>query len=131
MMGSLLAGVNESPGEYYFQDGVRLKHYRGNMTITMNTVQAHMNDPLPTTEASNTGSNVRLTSGINGAVVDKGPLTRYFPFLCQSIKHGFQDMGCRSIEQVSEVYVCMCRVYIDMYMYNIRCTGYIYHKYCV
>ena len=41
-----------------------------------------------------------MASGVNGAVVDKGPLSRYFPFLCQSIRHGFQDMGAKSMTQL-------------------------------
>lgn len=81
MMGSLLAGVDESPGDYFFQDGMRLKNYRG--------VQATSTQP---------GGGGLFVSGVSGAVVDKGPLSRYFPYLCQSVRHGLQDMGLCSLD---------------------------------
>lgn len=72
MCGSLLAGTEDSPGEYFYSDGgVRLKAYRG---IT--------------------------SSGVKGAVQDKGSLHAFLPYLVQSVKHGLQDIGAMSIEKL-------------------------------
>jgi IMP dehydrogenase len=134
MMGSLLAGVDESPGEYFFQDGKRLKHYRGTFSrgviVQSGPSKASMsgkslsskslgNSP-PSPQRSPTRINslrggaigpwtvddhstpYRLASGVSGAVIDKGPLSKYFPYLCQSVRHGLQDMGTRSLEVMWE-----------------------------
>jgi IMP dehydrogenase len=93
MMGSLLAGVEESPGEYFFQDGVQLKRYRS--SSASNYTDSILNSPK---EKSTTF----LSSGVSGSVADKGPLGRYLPFLCQSIRHGLQDMGVNSLVKMHE-----------------------------
>ena len=108
MMGSLLAGVDESPGDYFFQDGMRLKHYRGNFS---HHPPVHKSSPLPFRPSGgfagagaglDTAPEFRLASGVSGAVVDKGPLSQYFPYLCQSVRHGLQDMGVKSLTQTWE-----------------------------
>lgn len=90
MMGALLAGVDESPGEYFYQSGVRLKNYRANYLSK------------PARAATGEGAGYQVTSGVSGTVVDKGPLNRYFPYLCQSIRHGLQDMGIASVTRLHE-----------------------------
>lgn len=112
MMGSLFAGVDESPGEYFYQDGVRLKHYRGTLSTSIVDVDAPISSPgrsprkggssFVEAASSNATNSFRVASGVRGAVIDKGPLSRYIPYLCQSIRHGLQDMGTISITQMRE-----------------------------
>ena len=48
-----------------------------------------------------TGSQI-FSVGVSGAVVDKGTISRYIPYLAQSLRHGFQDIGARSIPIIHE-----------------------------
>jgi IMP dehydrogenase len=100
MMGSMLAGVDESPGDYFFQNGVRLKQYRANFSSSNMEHNKNAAPESPKIQRKKTiqpSINLRVASGVSGAVVDKGPLNKYFPYLCQSIKHGLQDMGTISL----------------------------------
>ncbi|KDO35637.1 inosine-5'-monophosphate dehydrogenase [Saprolegnia parasitica CBS 223.65] len=95
MCGSLFAGTEESPGQYFFQDGVRLKKYRG-----MGSVEAQGQGSAKRYFGSN--AVVKVAQGVSGAVVDKGSLNKYIPYLQQGIKHGFQDLGVKTIAQLHE-----------------------------
>jgi IMP dehydrogenase len=102
MMGSMLAGTDESPGEYFYQDGVRLKRYRG-----MGSLEAmhkggdkrYVWDDAP---AANSHTAIKVAQGVSGAVQDKGTLRRYIPYLMQGVRHGLQDAGCTSVKDAQE-----------------------------
>lgn len=84
MMGALLAGTEESPGSYYFKDGLRLKKYRGAYSREVLDEQGTTDYPI-------------ISTGVSGAVVDKGSVRKFLPYQAQSIRHGLQDLGVDSV----------------------------------
>jgi len=96
MCGSLLAGAEESPGEYFFsQDGRRLKSIRGTQSC-----ESMKKDTLGQSKSSS--SQVMVAQGVSGTVPDKGSMMKYIPYLIQGMKHGMQDIGMRSVAEVHE-----------------------------
>lgn len=98
MMGSMLAGTDEAPGDYFYQDGVRLKRYRGMGSIeamSKGSEKRYVWD-------SGTASAVKVAQGVSGAVQDKGTMLRYVPYLIQGVRHGMQDGGVSSLADASE-----------------------------
>lgn len=103
MMGSMLAGTQESPGEYVYRsapggDGtVRYKKYRG-----MGSVAAMKAGSAVRYFAEGENDRIRVAQGVTGSVTDKGSLKRYLPYLTIAVKHGLQDMGVMSVAQMHE-----------------------------
>jgi IMP dehydrogenase len=95
MMGSMLAGTEEAPGEYFYEGGVKVKRYRG-----MGSPEAMAERGAKRyVEADQT---VKVAQGVSGTVVDKGSVVDYVPYLLQGLRHALQDVGCTSIRQLHE-----------------------------
>lgn len=95
MLGSMMAGTEEAPGKYYYQDGKKLKRYRG-----MGSLEAM--DKGSTERYQATAAKTKVAQGVSGSVRDRGPLRTYFPYICQGVKHGLQDMGFRSVKELHQ-----------------------------
>ncbi|XP_074275544.1 inosine-5'-monophosphate dehydrogenase 2-like [Silene latifolia] len=96
MMGSFLAGSTEAPGAYVYQNGRRVKKYRGMGSLeamTQGSDQRYLGDK----------SKLKIAQGVVGAVADKGSILKFIPYNMHAVKQGFQDMGASSIQSAHDL----------------------------
>ncbi|KAK8844671.1 inosine-5'-monophosphate dehydrogenase [Kwoniella newhampshirensis] len=107
MMGGLLAGTTESPGEYFYHEGKRVKVYRG-----MGSIEAmeHTQRGSASAKGAILGSDnaataryfsetdaVKVAQGVSGDVADKGSINKFVPYLYTGLQHSLQDSGVKSV----------------------------------
>jgi IMP dehydrogenase len=91
MVGNLLAGTSEAPGDYFYENGIRVKRYRG--MASMEAMAAGGGKRYLTDRSDP----VKVPQGVSGTVMDKGSLVDYVPYLMKGLAQAFQDMGYRDI----------------------------------
>ncbi|KAG8933997.1 inosine-5'-monophosphate dehydrogenase [Tulasnella sp. 417] len=129
MMGGLLAGTTEAPGEYFWHDGKRVKSYRGMGSLEAmeqgktaptgskgkaaagapkNALNPAASKPSAIVENAATSryfsesSAVKVAQGVSGDVTDKGSIVHFLPYLHVGVQHSLQDIGVRSVTELRE-----------------------------
>jgi IMP dehydrogenase len=97
MLGSLLAGLDEAPGEVVLFEGRRFKEYRG--MGSMGAMQGYGRDRY---SSSQEGGNKLVPEGIEGRVPYKGPLQEYVFQLVGGLRSGMGYAGAATLNDLCE-----------------------------
>ncbi|KAI0287222.1 IMP dehydrogenase [Russula brevipes] len=129
MMGGLLAGTTEAPGEYFYHEGKRVKAYRGMGSIeameqgkpgiaqrsgpkingkpgkyptppSKAQAENHVHENAATTRYFSESSTVKVAQGVSGDVQDKGSVKDFLPYLHVGLQHSLQDIGVRNVQEL-------------------------------
>jgi IMP dehydrogenase len=102
MLGSLLAGLEESPGELFIYEGRRFKEYRG--MGSLGAMKGLARDRYGVVEGDGPGRPGRkqVPEGIEGQVPFKGPLADYVLQLMGGLRSGMGYVGASSLADLRE-----------------------------
>ncbi len=95
MLGSLLAGLDESPGEMVITEGRRFKEYRG--MGSMGAMKGRANDRYASGQA---GGGKVVPEGIEGQVAYKGALADYIFQLMGGLRSGMGYVGAADLAEL-------------------------------
>ncbi len=95
MLGSMLAGLDEAPGEVVYYDGRRFKEYRG--MGSLGAMRGYGRDRYGTGQG---GSGKLVPEGVEGRVPYKGPLHEYIYQLVGGLRAGLGYSGAASLEDL-------------------------------
>lgn len=96
MLGSLLAGLEESPGEMVIYEGRRFKEYRG--MGSMGAMKGRASDRYTSAQGGGTGKLV--PEGIEGQVPYKGILADYMFQLMGGLRSGMGYVGAGNLTEL-------------------------------
>ena len=97
MLGNMLAGTKESPGDFRFHQGIQYKVYRG-----MGSLGA-METNKGSRERYNQGKNDLIPEGMEGMVPYKGPVKEVIHQYVGGLRRGMGYAGARDIEDLREI----------------------------
>ncbi len=95
MLGSLLAGLDESPGDVVLYEGRRFKEYRG--MGSLGAMQGYGRDRYASGQSA---SGKLVPEGIEGRVPYKGPLQEYVYQLVGGLRSGMGYAGARNLDDL-------------------------------
>ncbi|MCJ7548903.1 MAG: IMP dehydrogenase, partial [Anaerolineae bacterium] len=95
MLGGMLAGMDESPGEVVFYDGRRYKEYRG--MGSLGAMRGYGRDRYGTSQS---GSGKLVPEGVEARVPYKGPLHDYIYQLMGGMRSGLGYAGAANLMEL-------------------------------
>ncbi len=101
MLGSLLAGLDEAPGEVIIYEGRRFKEYRG--MGSLGAMKGRASDRYQTAQSNNQPGNISgklVPEGIEGQVPYKGYLKDYVFQLMGGLRSGMGYVGAQNLEDL-------------------------------